>query len=96
MLAIHDANPSQSEPVPMPLEQIGEEIELTVADDGIGMKAKIGGKLPEKRGSDYVAIFVRQLDGTLTTSSSEGKGTIIKIRLPLILVPANGAEPLAA
>jgi hypothetical protein len=53
-------------------------------------------KIPEKRGSDYVAIFVRQLAGTIVPSGSQEPGTTIKVRLPLLLLPSGGAEPLAA
>jgi two-component sensor histidine kinase len=53
-------------------------------------------KVPEKRGSDYVAIFVRQLGGTIATMGPEGTGTIVRIRLPLLLVPPGGAERVAA
>jgi hypothetical protein len=60
------------------------------------MQGKVVLDLPEKRGSDYVAIFVRQLGGILTRPTPEGKGTTIHIRLPLMLVPAGGAAPLAA
>jgi chemotaxis protein histidine kinase CheA len=41
-----------------------------------------------------VAIFVRQLEGTITASGSEGTGTTIKIRLPLSLVLSKSAEPM--
>ena len=51
------------------VEQVGDQIELIVADDGVGMKDKDAAKSPEKRGSDYVAIFVRQLGGTIVPSS---------------------------
>jgi two-component sensor histidine kinase len=79
------------------VEQIGDQIELTVADDGIGMKNKDLAKIPEKRGSDYVAIFVRQLGGTIAPSKSEETGMTVRIRLPLLLVPPQGgAEPVAA
>ena len=78
------------------VEQVHDDIELVVSDDGIGMQGKVVLELPEKRGSDYVAIFVRQLGGTLTRPTPEGKGTTIRIRLPLLLVPAGGAAPLAA
>ena len=78
------------------VEQVGGDIELVVSDDGIGMKDKVVLELPEKRGSDYVAIFVRQLGGTLTRPITVGKGTTVRIRLPLLLVPAGGAAPLAA
>ena len=77
-------------------EQIGDQIELTVADDGVGMKNQDLAKIPEKRGSDYVAIFVRQPGGTIVPSGSEGIGTIVRIRLPLLLAPPGGAERVAA
>ena len=94
--AIKHAFPGGKGHLTLSVEQVGEEIELTVADDGIGIKDKTAAKLPEKRGSDYVAIFVRQLGGTITKTSTEGNGTVIKIRLPLLLIPSGGAEPLAA
>ena len=78
------------------VEQVGDQIELIVADDGVGMKNKDSAKSPEKRGSDYVAIFVRQLGGTIVPSKQETTGTTVRIRLPLLLVPSGGAEPLAA
>ena len=58
------------------------------------LKDKGSAKVPEKRGSDYVAIFVRQLGGTIVPSESEGPGTIVRIRLPLLLVPPGGAYVL--
>jgi len=94
--AIKHAFPNGKGHVVLSAEQAGSEIELTVADDGVGMKDKVVAKIPEKRGSDYVSIFVRQLGGTLTRSGTEGTGTIIRIRLPLLLLPSGGAEPLAA
>ena len=78
------------------VEQVGDQIELTVADDGVGMKDKGSAKVPEKRGSDYVAIFVRQLGGAIVPSKQEATGTTVRIRLPLLLVPSGGTEPLAA
>jgi PAS domain S-box-containing protein len=94
--AIKHAFPDGTGHVVLTANQIGDEIELTVADDGIGMKNQAVAKVLEKRGADYVAIFVRQLGGTITTPSSEGAGTTIKIRFPLLLVTSGGAEPLAA
>jgi two-component sensor histidine kinase len=78
------------------VERIGDQIEFTIADDGVGMKNKDLSKSPEKRGADYVAIFVRQLGGTIIPSKQGPTGTIVRIRLPLLLVPSGGAEPLAA
>ena len=82
--------------VAISVEQVGEEIELIVADDGIGMQVTPAAKIPEKRGSNYVAIFVRQLGGTNTTTSSREKGTEVKIRLPLLVRPSDGTKTLAA
>ena len=50
--------------------QVGDEIELTVADDGIGIQQVGAAKAPEKRGGDYVAIFVRQLGGSIVPPGS--------------------------
>ena len=75
---------------------LASEPELLVCDDGIGITEKLVAAIPEKRGSDYVAIFVRQLGGALTRSVTDGGGATIKIRFPLLLVPAGGTEPLAA
>jgi two-component sensor histidine kinase len=96
--AIKHAFPDGTGRVVLSVEQVGNQIELTVADDGVGMqdKDKDLAKMPEKRGSDYVAIFVRQLDGMIVPSGSEETGTIVRIRLPLLLVPPGGAERVAA
>ena len=74
----------------------GNQIELTIADDGVGMKNDGTAKVPEKRGSNYVAIFVRQLGGVIVPSDADGIGTTVRIRLPLLLVPSGGAERAAA
>jgi two-component sensor histidine kinase len=76
--------------------QIGHQIELTVADDGVGMKDKDLAKTPEKRGSDHVAIFVRQLGGVIAPAGSEETGTTVRIRFPFRLVPSGGVERAAA
>lgn len=94
--AIKHAFPGGTGHVVLSAEKVGDQIELTVSDDGVGMKDNDSAMIPEKRGSDYVAIFVRQLGGTLTVSGSEGMGTVVKIRLPLLLAPPEGAKPLAA
>ncbi len=94
--AIKHAFPHGSGHIRLCVEQVGDQIELVVSDDGVGMKDKDLVKSPEKRGSDYVAIFVRQLGGTIVPSKQEPTGTTVRIRLPLLLVPSGGAEPLAA
>jgi PAS domain S-box-containing protein len=78
------------------VEQVGDQIELVVSDDGVGMKDKGFANVPEKRGSDYVAIFVRQLGGTVIPPESGGIGTTVRIRLPLLLVPPGDPERVAA
>ena len=94
--AIKHAFPDGTGRVVLSVEQVGDQIELTVADDGVGMKDKDLAKIPEKRGSDYVAIFVRQLGGTIAPSESEETGTIVRIRFPFLLVPPGGSERVAA
>ncbi len=94
--AIKHAFPDGNGNIRLCVEQIGDQIELVVSDDGVGMKSKDMVKSPEKRGSDYVAIFVRQLGGTIVPSQREAIGTTVRVRLPLLLVPSGGAEPLAA
>lgn len=94
--AIKHAFPGGTGRVVLSVEKAGDQIELTVADNGVGMKEADPMKMPEKRGSDYVAIFVRQLGGTIIVSGSEGAGTIVRVRLPLLPAPSGGVEPLAA
>jgi PAS domain S-box-containing protein len=97
--AIKHAFPGGTGRIVLSVERIGDLIELVVADDGVGMKEKDSTKIAEKRGADYVAIFVRQLGGTITASgggTGPQAGTVIKVRLPLLLVPSDGADRLAA
>jgi two-component sensor histidine kinase len=94
--AIKHAFPHGSGQIRLCVEKVGDQIELVVSDDGVGMKNKELVKSPDKRGSDYVAIFVRQLGGTIVPPKQEATGTTVRIRLPLLLVPSGGAEPIAA
>ena len=94
--AIKHAFPDGRGRIVLSLEQVGDQIELTVADDGVGMKDKDSAKISEKRGSDYVAIFVRQLGGTIALSGSEGTGTTVRIRFPMLLGTPEGTERVAA
>jgi two-component sensor histidine kinase len=82
--AIKHAFPDRAGRILLGVERIGDQIELTVADNGVGMKDKYTALVPGKHGSDYVAIFVRQLGGTLDLSSSEGAGTTVRVRFPLL------------
>jgi two-component sensor histidine kinase len=78
------------------VQKHGDQIELSVADDGVGKKEDSSAKVLERRGSDYVTIFVRQLGGAIVPSESNDSGTIVRIRLPLLLVPPGSAERVAA
>jgi two-component sensor histidine kinase len=66
-------------------------IRLGVADNGVGLAATAASRPVTKAkgfGSRYVGMFVRQLRGTLTESSSPGGGSAFDIRLPLTVVRA--------
>jgi two-component sensor histidine kinase len=85
--AIKHAFPGGKGQVVLEVEHIDNEIELTVSDNGVGVQDQAPVNRPGKHGSDYVAIFVRQLGGTIVMSGSEGTGTSIRVRLPLLVVP---------
>src|ERR1700675_3855068 len=59
--SIKHAFPGGSGKILLSVERVGDEIELTVVDDGVGIKDTYPARNPEKHGSDYVAIFVRQI-----------------------------------
>jgi two-component sensor histidine kinase len=83
--AIKHAFPDGAGRILLSVERVGDQIELTVADDGVGIKDTYPARIPEKHGSDYVAIFVRQIGGTIAVSKAEASGTIVKVRLPLLV-----------
>ena len=82
--AIKHAFPDGVGRVVLRVAQVGDELELTVSDNGVGLKEKNVTIIPETRGSDYVEIFVRQLGGEIVASKSKGPGTVVRIRLPLL------------
>ena len=94
--AIKHAFPGGKGRVVLSVARLGEEIELAVSDNGVGMRDKDATPAPETRGSDYVGIFVRQLGGAITSSGTDGDGTTVRIRLPLLLVPPEAPSSLAA
>jgi len=94
--AIKHAFPNGKGRVTLGLNAVGEDIELVVADDGVGIRPETIERKHEKRGADYVAIFVRQLGGTIVSPGAAGSGTIVRIRLPLTIVSAANASPSAA
>ena len=69
-----------------------QAMELTVSDNGIGMKDQVSAKIPERRGSDYVTIFVRQLGGIIVPPILEESGTTVRVRLPMLVVTPEGVE----
>ena len=75
--------------VSLRLARVGDEIELTVADDGIGMSAATPSKTTERRGSDYVAIFLRQIGGRIVPSQAHDAGTTVTMRFPVSVVPVT-------
>jgi two-component sensor histidine kinase len=81
--AIKHAFPDRTGRVLLSVRRVGDQIELIVADDGAGMK--YSAQVSEKHGSEYVAIFVRQIGGTITISSATGTGTSVRVRFPLLV-----------
>jgi two-component sensor histidine kinase len=83
--AIKHAFPDGEGRVVLSARRIDDEIELDVADDGAGMWEANPEKTSENRGSDYVAIFVRQLRGKLEVLESTRIGTTVRVRFPLLV-----------
>jgi two-component sensor histidine kinase len=83
--AIKHAFPHGTGRILLSVKRVDDEIELTVADDGVGMEDKYLARISEKHGSDYVAIFARQIGGTIAVSTAAGTGTIARIRFPLLV-----------
>jgi two-component sensor histidine kinase len=90
--AVKHAFPGGIGLVTLAVRRIGNEIELSVTDDGIGMAAQGQVSTLGKHGSEYVAIFVRQLRGALVRSSAPGVGTTVSIRFPLSPDPETSAS----
>jgi PAS domain S-box-containing protein len=91
--AIKHAFPNGTGHIVLGVKKIADEVELTVTDDGVGMKTGESVKTSGKRGADYVAIFVRQLRGAYSVSTSVENGTTIKVRLPSLLTASPGLIP---
>jgi PAS domain S-box-containing protein len=81
--AFKHAFPGKRGCVVLGLTRLGDQIELTVADNGIGMAGRPSTLQTRSRGTDYIGIFVRQLRATIATSKSAGGGTTIKVLMPL-------------
>ena len=85
--AIRHAFPDGTGRVVLTVERTGDQIEFTVADNGVGLTDQRSTNIANTHGHDYVAIFVRQLGGTIAVLGQEETGTTIRIQLPLLLVP---------
>jgi len=73
------------------VKPLGDQIELVVSDDGVGMAAKAPSSGTGKHGSDYVAIFVRQLGGKMDVSRSDEAGTTFTVQFPALKIsPPSG------
>ncbi|MDP2358484.1 MAG: sensor histidine kinase [Beijerinckiaceae bacterium] len=81
--AVKHAFPDGAGLVTLVVRRIGKEVELSVTDNGIGMAAQDQESRPGKHGSDYVAIFVRQIGGILVRSVTPGAGTTVSITFPM-------------
>lgn len=68
--------------ITLAISEIGAQCQLIVSDNGIGMKHQTHVPSSGKHGSDYVAIFVSQLEGLLTQDTNSGHGTRFTIRFP--------------
>jgi PAS domain S-box-containing protein len=82
--AVKHAFPEGGGRVVLSVSQDGDQIALTVADDGVGMAAPDLARTPEKRGSNYVDIFVRQLGGVIATTTQPGAGATVSVRFPAL------------
>jgi PAS domain S-box-containing protein len=94
--AIKHAFPQGAGRVVLSVRQIGGDIELIVSDDGVGIQQGNVAKAPEKRGADYVAIFVRQLGGSILAPDTTQAGTTVTVRFPLHVTPPTSVDGLAA
>ncbi len=94
--AIKHAFPGGAGRVMLGAVQHGDDMELSIADDGIGIPRVDTAKSAEKRGGDYVAIFVRQLGGSILPAVADAPGTTVRVRFPLHVIPPTNVEGLAA
>ncbi len=89
--AIKHAFPDGRGRVVLGAERLGDQIELTVAHYGVGMKSKDGARVTEKHGADYMVMYLRRFGGTIAVPGAEGSGTLVRVRLPLLRVSPSMA-----
>ncbi len=99
--AVKHAFPDGIGRVVLSVKQVGDNIVLSVSDNGIGIVVDtadaISAKAPERRGLNYITIFVRQLGGTMAPAPAEVSGTTVTILLPRLGAPsASGPTRVAA
>ena len=96
--AVKHAFPDGIGRVVLSVKQAGDSIALTVSDNGIGIATKDPdtAKSSERRGFNYITIFVRQLGGTIAASLPDGTGTTVAILLPRLGTPVASGPARAA
>ena len=94
--AIKHAFPDGTGCIVLSAQKVADEVELIVADDGRGMAENRPVEISEKRGSNYIAVFVRQLRGVIVPPDSKEPGTKVTIRFPLDIVAPKIAERAVA
>jgi len=71
----------------------GDTVELTVADDGVGLRPGFDPETHKGLGLSIVDALTRQdLRGTLSIAANEGGGTIVALRFPAAPLPSDEDE----
>ena len=87
--AVKHAFPQGAGRVVLSIKKVDAEIELAVVDNGVGIKDQDATQAPQRRGFDYVTIFVRQLGGKILEPKSDATGTTVRIRFPWLATPPD-------
>jgi two-component system NarL family sensor kinase len=97
-LLANAATHAEARTVSVRLVEAGDELRLTVSDDGQGFDANV---LSERLAEGHIGLAAQRLrvesaGGTLDVRSSPGGGTTAEIRLPVDGVPLDGRPPTTA
>ena len=65
------------------LQQVQDFLELTIEDNGVGFEGTLAEMQADGIGLRNVVTRVRSLNGIITLDSTDGKGTTVKINVPL-------------